>query len=45
MMATCPLYQIKTIAILNIKPPSVSEMVGRLERKAMLKQNIIKVPV
>ena len=33
MMATCPLYQIKTIAILNIKPPSVSEMVGRLEKE------------
>lgn len=28
---------------LNIKPPSVSEMVGRLEKAAMLKQNHTKV--
>ncbi|MGT2397552.1 hypothetical protein ACVPOR_01020 [Staphylococcus aureus] len=28
---------------LNIKPPSVSEMVGRLKKQAMLKQNHTKV--
>ena len=32
MTAMYPSYQIKIISILNIKPPSVSEMVGRLEK-------------